>query len=103
MLEFSKIIQPDFDFELIFRVCDAISKAFASYNLIENAYVNNYGEFLKMQYLLEISKKPIIEPVRFLFTTLAQHLEIDFELVKDECEKARNTYIKLVNSKTKQT
>lgn len=99
MLEISRVIKPECDFELVFRFCYGTAVCFASKNLLEKAQICTYTSYLRMQYLLEISRSPVNEPIRFLFTKLSECLELDFALVEDECEKARTAYIKKVNEK----
>lgn len=99
MLEISKEVGLEYDFEMIFRFCKGTAECFASNNLLEKSQISTYASYLKMQYLLEISRNPVTEPIRFLFGRLAECLEIDFSLVKEKCEMARTAYIKLANDK----
>lgn len=100
MLEFSKLLKLKYDFETIFRFCYGTVMCFVNSNLLEKAQICTYTSYLRMQYLLEISRNPINEPIRFLFARLAECLKLDFALVKEDCEKARSAYIKTVNEKT---
>lgn len=99
MLEISRALKPECDFETVFRFCHGTVLCFVSRNLLEKAQILEYTSYLRMQYLLEISRNPVKEPIRFLFTTLAECLKLDFALVKDDCEKARSSYIKTMNEK----
>lgn len=100
MLEISKVLKIKCDFETVFRFCYGTVVCFVSKNLLEKAQICTYTSYLRMQYLLEISRTPVNEPIRFLFTRLAECLKLDFALVEDECEKARTAYIKTVNEKS---
>jgi hypothetical protein len=100
MLEFSKLLKLKCDFETVFRFCRGTALCFASKNLLEKAQICTYTSYLRMQYLLEISRNPVNEPIRFLFARLAECLKLDFALVKDDCEKARSSYIETMNAKT---
>lgn len=99
MLEISKTLNIKYDFETVFRFCHDTVMCFVNSNLLEKTQILEYTSYLRMQYLLEISKNPVKEPIRFLFTTLANCLKLDFALVKDDCENARSLYIKSINEK----
>ena len=99
MLEILKELKLKCDFETIFRFCYGTVLCFAQNNLLDKSLISTYTTYLRVQYLLELSRNPVNEPIRFLFAKLAECLELDFALVKDDCEKARTVYIKMINEK----
>ena len=100
MLEISKVLKLKYDFDMVFRFCHGTALCFASKNLLEKAQILEYTSYLRIQYLLEVSRNPVKEPIRFLFARLAECLKLDFTSVEEECEKARLSYIKTGNEKS---
>lgn len=98
MTEITKIVYKDYDGARVSRWCYSVAQSFSDKNLLEKSQVKSYTMYLLMQYLIELAKNPILEPVRFLYTTLAVQLKIDYSKVESDCERMRESYIREVNA-----
>lgn len=100
--EITKVVNPEYDAYQNIVLCNNVVENFISRNFLEKTKSREYTLYLRLQYLLELSKKKITEPLKFLYETLAMKLGMDFDTVRYDYEKARIEYIKKINNESKE-
>ena len=96
--EITKVIDPKFNSYENILLCRSVVESFILRNFLEKTKLKEYTMYLRIQYLIEISKKKIADPLRFLYETLAVKLGIDFEMIRYDYEKAKMEYIRKINT-----
>lgn len=98
--EITKILYPEYNSLKNIEMCRKVVEDFISHNLLEKTKKKEYILFLRMEYLKELSKNKISNPIEFLYATLAAKLNYNFEFVRRYCEEAKFAYIKELNEGT---
>ena len=96
--EITKVIDPKFNSYENILLCHSVVENFILRNFLEKTKLKEYTMYLRLQYLLEISKKNISDSLKFLYETLAMKLGIDFEMIRYDYEKAKMEYIRKINT-----
>ena len=95
--EITKLLNPEFNSYENILMCRSVVESFISRNLLEKTRLKECTMYLRVQYLFGLSEDTIKNPLEFMYKTLAEKLDLDFEMVRYDYEKARMDYIKKVN------